>query len=72
MGCKHPVPYYFTDSIPRRGKNDYGHCDGVDLNREIFTELALETISVSLIMPFQLIKLKTFYMDDRYEYAPNV
>merc|ERR1711991_594898 len=43
MGCKHPVPYYFTDSTPSRGKNGYGHCDGVNLTREIFTELALET-----------------------------
>ena len=63
MGCDHPPAFYEPVK-----KKVFSSLYPEPLTRENFTSCALKTIGATLIPAFQLLKTKTFYMDDIYEY----
>ena len=66
MGCDHPPPFY--EPVKKRV---YASLYPEPLTRVNFTACALQTIASTLIPAFQLIKMKSFYMDDIYEYVDH-
>lgn len=64
MGCNHPPPFYEPVK-----KTVYASLYPEPLTRENFTSCALQTIGTTLIPAFQLLRTKSFYMDDVYEYV---